>query len=421
MADQAGARRRLNAARPPAGRSRPLRSLSRLALGLLFAAPIALADGANAPSSAQSTSQSEVEAALVRVIVQLRESGLKSALAEIEQILAKAPNFRLGHLIKGDILMAYSGNPVAFGPVSSASAGIAPLQHEARVRLQRFLDAPPPDFLPQPLLQLSAWQEHAVLIDTSRSRLYVFANDNGRPRYVTDFYISVGKNGVDKQREGDQRTPIGVYTITESKLKLPDFYGPGAFPISYPNDWDRRNGRNGFGIWLHGTPSDTYSRPPFATDGCVALTNDDLRHLTRFVDVGRTPVIISHRIEWLPPERWVADRASFMASFEKWRSDWESNRVNAYLGHYSPRFASDGTNLAGWSARKRKVAAGKSWIKVGVPTMSAVAYPGVDKEMMMVTFEQDYRSNNLSNRTFKRQYWIREGDAWRILHESVIS
>jgi murein L,D-transpeptidase YafK len=391
-----------------------------LLLAFVVATPMALADGASAPSS-QPSSQSEVEAALVRAIMLLRESGLKSALAEIEQIVSKAPNFRLGHLIKGDILMAYSGNPVAFGPVSSTASGIAPLQHEARVRLQRFLDAPPPDFLPQPLLQLSAWQEHAVLIDTSRSRLYVFANDNGRPRYVTDFYISVGKNGVDKQREGDQRTPIGAYTITSSKEKLPDFYGAGAFPISYPNDWDVRHGRNGHGIWLHGTPSETYSRPPLATDGCVVLTNDDLARLTRYVDVGRTPVVISHRIDWQAPERWNLDRATFMASFEKWRADWESNQVDAYLGHYSPRFSSDGKGLAAWTAHKRKVAAGKSWIKVSVPTMSAVAYPGVDTEMMMVTFEQDYRSNNLSNRTFKRQYWIREGDAWRILHESVIS
>jgi murein L,D-transpeptidase YafK len=389
-------------------------------MGLAFAAPLAFADGASAPSS-QPSSQSEIEAALVRAIMLLRESGLKSALAEIEQIVSRAPNFRLGHLIKGDILMAYAGNPVAFGPVSGASAGMAPLQHEARVRLQRFLDAPPPDFLPQPLKQLSAWQDHAVLVDTSRSRLYVFANDNGRPRYVTDFYISVGKNGVDKQREGDQRTPIGAYTITASKEKLPDFYGAGAFPISYPNDWDVRQGRNGHGIWLHGTPSETYSRPPLATDGCVVLTNDDLARLTRFVDVGRTPVVISHRVDWQPPEVWDAERASFLASFEKWRSDWESNHVEAYLGHYSPRFTSDGKDLALWSAHKRKVAAGKSWIKVGVPSLSAVAYPGVDNEMMMVTFEQDYRSSNLSNRTFKRQYWIRDGDAWRILHESVIS
>ena len=64
--------------------------------------------------------------------------------------------------------------------------------------------------------------------------------------------------------------------------------------------------------------------------------------------------------------------------------------------------------------------AGKSWVKVGVSQVSLFAYPG-NGPMMMVTFEQDYRSNNLSNRTHKRQYWTREGNRWRIVHESVVS
>jgi hypothetical protein len=76
-------------------------------------------------------------------------------------------------------------------------------------------------------------------VDTSRSRLFVYANDFGRPRYVTDFYISLGKNGVEKSREGDQKTPLGVYTIIAMKDKLPDFYGTNAYPLSYPNEWDK--------------------------------------------------------------------------------------------------------------------------------------------------------------------------------------
>jgi hypothetical protein len=59
-------------------------------------------------------------------------------------------------------------------------------------------------------------------------------------------------------------------------------------------------------------------------------------------------------------------------------------------------------------------------VKVGINELSVFAYPGV-KDMVMVTFEQDYRSNNLSNRTLKRQYWTLEGGQWRILHETVVS
>jgi hypothetical protein len=38
----------------------------------------------------------------------------------------------------------------------------------------------------------------------------------------------------------------------------------------------------------------------------------------------------------------------------------------------------------------------------------------------MVSFVQDYRSNNMSKRTSKRQFWAREGDRWRIVHEAVV-
>ena len=126
--------------------------------------------------------------------------------------------------------------------------------------MQRYLDAPPASYLPSSLLQLAPKQTHALLIDTSRSRLYVYANDLGRPRYVADFYISLGKNGIEKRVEGDQKTPIGIYTLLPMKDKLPEFYGPGAYPLTYPNEWDRMNGRSGHGIWIHGTPSETYAR-----------------------------------------------------------------------------------------------------------------------------------------------------------------
>jgi murein L,D-transpeptidase YafK len=201
---------------------------------------------------------------------------------------------------------------------------------------------------------------------------------------------------------------------------LPDFYGPGAYPLSYPNEWDRMNGRNGHGIWLHGTPSDTYSRAPWATDGCVVLTNEDLARLSKYVDVSRTPVVIGQSVEWHSPDQWEAERDGFLAAFGKWKSDWESLDAGRYLSHYSRNFRSEHRDFATWSARKRQVGAGKTWIKVGVDDVSVFEYPGTH-DLMMISFEQDYRSNNLSNRTFKRQFWAREGDQWRIVHEAVVT
>src|SRR5882672_12092830 len=112
-------------------------------------AAAALADGTN-PFLASSAFSNEVEGALVRALTGLREQGLKQAMSEVDAMLARNPNFRLGHMIKGDLLMARAGQPVAFASSAATAASVAPLQDEARVRLKRYLEAPRVDYLPAP-------------------------------------------------------------------------------------------------------------------------------------------------------------------------------------------------------------------------------------------------------------------------------
>jgi murein L,D-transpeptidase YafK len=388
---------------------------------------------ASVPSPATSTAPftNEVEGALVRTLEILRDGGIKPALREIDSVLAKNPNFRLGHMLRGDLLMAKAGAPVALsGPIEArtppeAATNIANLQHEARVRLTRYFDAPPEDGLPTALLQLAPHHEHAILVDVERSRLYVFRNVDGMPQRVIDFYTTIGKRGSEKAREGDQKTPLGVYHITSAvaKERLTDFYGPGAFPINFPNDVDRRLGRTGSGIWIHGTPPDTYSRPPWASDGCVVLTNDDFRKLVPFVDPGTTPVVIAPTVEWQPTQEWLAFRDSFGTQLSKWKQDWESLNMDSYLSHYSSRFDAEGKDLREWSTHKRRVNAQKSFVKVEIRNLSVFEYTSAlnQPSMMMVTFDQDYRSSNNNTRMKKRQYWQREDGRWKIIFEGSAS
>lgn len=393
------------------------RLASRLFLALVGMSAIAVADGSGGGAlRAGPGFANDAEGALVRAIVGLRERGLKQAMVEIDTLIDRNPNYRLAQMVKGDMLMARAGKPVAFAALGSANASVAPLQDEARVRLARYLEAPRVDDPPAPVLQLAKSQTHVLLVDMARSRLFVYANDLGRPRYVTDFYVSLGLNGAEKRAEGDQKTPLGVYRVTSRRAQLPDFYGPGAFPIDYPNDWDKIQGRKGHGIWLHGTPSTTYARPPRATDGCIVLTNEDFDRLSKYVDVSHTPVVIVDRLEWRDPRRLDSQRDELLAAVNRWKSDWESRDAERYFSHYATGFR----GLESWKAQKRKVNAGKEWIKVGMDDVSLFAYPGM-QDVMVVTFTQDYRSNNLSNRTHKRLYWIREDGRWRILHEAVVS
>ncbi|MBN8281670.1 L,D-transpeptidase family protein [Zoogloea sp.] len=364
-------------------------------------------------------SAADADMALGEVIRDIEHRRTDDALKKVDALLLRYPNFRLAHLIRGDLLLARTRPLSAFGDSPEAPAEkLADLREEAIARLKAYRNRPPSNYVPRYLLQMEPDQKFAIVVDTQRSRLYIYQNDNGRPRFVADYYIAHGKLGAEKTREGDKRTPVGVYHVTANlpRQKLSDFYGSGAFPINYPNEWDRQQGRNGHGIWLHGTPSDTYSRPPRASDGCVVLTNQDLDTLSGYLQVGLTPVIISNTIEWLSLDDWASERTALNREIEAWRKDWESRDVDRYLAHYSRSFRNNEGDYGQWAQQKRLVAAGKSWVKVDLSKLSVFRNPG-KQDMIVVTFEQDYRSNNLSNVLKKRQYWVKEGGRWKIIYE----
>ena len=370
------------------------------------------------PASVAATAAVEPDA-IVKTLLAIQNNQLDTALAEVEKVLHAYPNFRLAHLIKGDLLLARSQPLKTMGGATGVPADrLADLREEARARLARHQNERPVDRVPRNLIQLQPEQKYALIVDTSKSTLYVFENQGGTARYLADYYISSGKNGIDKVREGDKKTPLGVYHVTSSmpREKLADLYGVGAFPINYPNEWDRREGRKGSGIWLHGTPSDTFSRPPQASDGCVVLTNRDLDAIRQRVQIGLTPVIISSSIEWVPPQAVSGLRQELGGMLEQWRRDWESLSTERYLTHYSPSFTSGAQDYKGFAQQKRQVNAGKQWVKVKVEKVSMFLYPGKER-LAVVTFDQDYASSNLNNKMRKRQYWIKEGAGWKIIHE----
>jgi len=362
------------------------------------------------------------ESGLSGVVEAIETNRLGLALQRVERLIAEHPNFRLAHLIRGDLLLARARPLETFGNVVKTvpQEKVDDLRAEALVRLRALRDRPDSGRLPRTILQLHPGQKHALVVDSRRSRLYVFENADGRPQYVADYYVSLGKRGVDKSRAGDQKTPIGVYHVTANlpRQKLTDFYGAGAYPINYPNEWDKRLGRDGYGIWVHGTPPDTYSRPPRASDGCIVLSNPDLLLVGHFMQVGMTPVIIAEEIEWADADALQAERVALAGALEHWRSDWESRDTERYLAHYAAAFRSGAQDLAAWATHKRGVNAAKQWIRVGLGQVAMFRYPG-KADFVVVTFRQDYRSSNLSNTVHKRQYWQKQDGRWRILYEGT--
>jgi murein L,D-transpeptidase YafK len=396
---------------------------SSAALGVVVAASVmttpALANGSKPGVPARL----DPEIMLIDVYKALAANRLRDAQAKADALVAAYPTFRLGHLVRGDLLLLHTRPIKTFGAAPNAPADkLNNLRDEAIVRLKSLRERPDPELIPRAILQMRDDQKNILLVDAKRSRLYVYQRVNGQFKLTSDYYISQGRLGVNKFKEGDQKTPLGVYYITARLpgARLPEFYGPGALPINYPNEWDKANGRSGSGIWLHGTPSDSYSRPPLSSDGCVVLTNPDLKELSASVEIGNTPVIISEDLKFVSKAHWEADKQAANKMLESWRADLETTDPELLRRHYSRNFkAMRGQNLNNWLDKVQQSNLGARKISVSLRDVTLFRYPDQkdQKELIVAAFTQEATIGKGKHVTRKRQYWAKEGAQWKIVSE----
>jgi murein L,D-transpeptidase YafK len=266
---------------------------------------------------------------------------------------------------------------------------------------------------------VSQRSKHAIAVDASKSRLYLFENTPTGMNLIADFYISVGKAGTAKVAEGDQRTPLGVYYVTSNldPKTLKDFYGSGALPINYPNVLDTRRGKTGSGIWLHGTPPTQYARAPQASDGCVVLANPDLEVLLRTIEVRTTPVVIAPQLQWVTPHTIRTEGKSFEEALHAWRNAKTAGDINHILSFYTQDFTSNGKNLAQWTPVLKAELSAVQGRTIQLKDISFIRWTDA-ADTMVVTFGE--LAEGIRNGTTKRQYWIRQSNQWKIFFEGVV-
>ena len=366
----------------------------------------------------------EAEARLIEVYQLLGGGQSRAALNMAQQLVQAYPDFRLAQLVHGDILASRQRPVRGLGDVPNplnpqGAESLNELRAESQVRLKALTERPPDGALPAEFINLSARNRHAIAVDTSRSRLYLFANSATGLRLVADYYISVGKSGVEKKAEGDLRTPLGVYFITSNldPKSLTNFYGAGALPINYPNMLDSHRGKTGKGIWLHGTPPGQFSRPPYATDGCVVLANPDLRHVIKTVEIGTTPVVISQRLKWVAPGKTQTEAQAFRSTLTDWQQAKSAGNINDLLHHYSPNLNSYGKTLNDWTPVLRNEQAHIKGRKLELKDLSLLRWIDAT-DTMIVTFGEV--PNGSRTGPVKRQYWARQGSQWKIFFEGII-
>ena len=135
-----------------------------------------------------------------------------------------------------------------------------------------------------------------VLVKKAKRELYLYAG----PDLIKTYKIALGKKPIgQKQKEGDSKTPEGLYTL-DWRNPHSKFYR--SIHVSYPNKSQARTAKEagidpGGAIMIHGQPNDWSERIKLTfssndwTEGCIALENQDMIEVWDLVKDG-TPIEI---------------------------------------------------------------------------------------------------------------------------------
>ncbi|MGW8272724.1 MAG: L,D-transpeptidase family protein [Thermodesulfovibrionales bacterium] len=96
-------------------------------------------------------------------------------------------------------------------------------------------------------------------------------------REIRRLRVALGRGGINKQKKGDLKTPVGLYMIGKARPSDRFFI---FIPLNYPTDEQYRNGFTGDGIGIHGPHRYFKSMGEVSTSldwtqGCIALGSDE--------------------------------------------------------------------------------------------------------------------------------------------------
>jgi hypothetical protein len=123
----------------------------------------------------------------------------------------------------------------------------------------------------------------ALVVDTSNHTLWMCVDNHAKGA----FHIALGRGGVDKQTEGDNKTPLGDFELGSPRYSEQFRL---FIPISYPNDNQKSKGLSGGSIGIHG-PHRKFlwlGKDSVGADwtyGCIAVgTDEEIMALARWVN-----------------------------------------------------------------------------------------------------------------------------------------
>lgn len=234
---------------------------------------------------------------------------------------------------------------------------------------------------------------NVLTCNKSKAQLTLYKRDaNSSYKIKKEYSAFTGKQKGDKYKEGDLKTPVGVYNLTKKISDVDSFYGPLAFVTSYPNVYDIYQGKNGSGIWIHGLPT-KQKRDEF-TRGCIAIDNPNLECLDRNIDISKTLLIINE--DEVAKNISKETLALLLSDLYAWRYAWLYNNLEDYLSFYADDFRRhDGMDRDAFVKYKRRVFAKDEKKSIIFQNLNVIPYPN-HLHTYKITFKEIYRSESFS-------------------------
>ncbi len=190
-----------------------------------------------------------------------------------------------------------------------------------------------------------------LIIDKANRKMDIYKNSKGGVEFLKSQSVIVGKAG-DKVKEGDLKTPLGVYRIVKKFNPDDDFYGPFAYALSYPNTFDKLRGKSGHGIWIHGSPLDGSPRNN-QSKGCIVLKNDKIKKLDAMINPKSTiSLVYENKIRKTDKK----EISLILSQLFTWREYWKNNKISKYLNFYDEDFIRfDGMRKRSFARMKKSI------------------------------------------------------------------
>ena len=226
--------------------------------------------------------------------------------------------------------------------------------------------------------------------DKEKSTLTLYRLANNKTYKLQKQYSAyTGKLKGDKVKEGDLKTPIGIYNLVKKLKNVDSFYGPMAFVTSYPNLYDKYRGKSGHGIWIHGLPT-KQQRDEF-TKGCIAINNPNIECLDRHIDIDKTILIINNKE--VKKDISKDTLSLILAQLYEWRYAWKYNELDRYLSFYDKNFLrADGMNYNRFVRYKSRVFKKIEKRTIVFKDINLIPYPNTD-DIYQITFREFYKSD----------------------------